>query len=100
MSPASAKMCIPENFLDMYCIIVFAQYIDLTPESPGGSDSEESACSTGDGVQSPGQEDPREKGMATRSSILVWSIPVTQGNLADNSPWGHKESDMTEQLTL
>ena len=27
------------------------------------------------GVQSPGQEDPLEKGMATHSSILAWSIP-------------------------
>ena len=52
------------------------------------------------GVQSPGQEDPLEKGMATHSSMLAWIIPVDQRNLADDSPWGHKESDMTEQLTL
>ena len=26
-------------------------------------------------VQSPGQEDPLEKGMATLSSILAWRIP-------------------------
>ena len=26
-------------------------------------------------VQSPGQEDPLEKGMATHSSILAWRIP-------------------------
>ena len=30
------------------------------------------------GVQSPGQEDPLEKGMATHSSILAWSIPWRQ----------------------
>ena len=29
-------------------------------------------------VRSLGQEDPLEKGMATYSSILVWSIPWTQ----------------------
>ena len=52
------------------------------------------------GVQSPGQEDPLEKGMATHSSMLAWRIPVDQRNLADDSPWGHKESDMTERLTL
>ena len=28
-------------------------------------------------VQSPGQEDPLEKGMATQSSILAWRIPWT-----------------------
>ena len=29
-------------------------------------------------VQSPGQEDPLEKGMATHSSILAWRIPRTE----------------------
>ena len=29
-------------------------------------------------VQSLGQEDPLEKGMATHSSILAWSIPWTE----------------------
>ena len=29
-------------------------------------------------VQSPGQEDPLEEGMATHSIILVWSIPWTE----------------------
>ena len=29
-------------------------------------------------VQSPGQEDPLEKGMATYSSILAWRIPWTE----------------------
>ena len=29
-------------------------------------------------VQSLGQEDPLEKGMATRSSILAWRIPRTE----------------------
>ena len=43
-------------------------------------------------VQSLGQEDPLEKGMATHYSILAWRIPWTE------EPWDHKESDMTEQL--
>ena len=30
-------------------------------------------------VQSPGQEDPLEKEMATRSSILVWRMPMDRG---------------------
>ena len=29
-------------------------------------------------VQSPGWEDPLEKGMATHSSILTWRIPWTE----------------------
>ena len=46
-------------------------------------------------VQSLGREDPLEKGKATHSSILAWRIPWTV-----YSPWGHKESDTTEQLSL
>ena len=44
----------------------------------GGSDSKESTCNTGNPVQSLGQEDPLEKGMATHSSILAWRIPWTE----------------------
>ena len=29
-------------------------------------------------IQSPGQEDPLEKEMATHSSILAWEIPWTE----------------------
>ena len=50
-------------------------------------------------VRSLGWEDPLEKGMATHSSILVWRIPWTK-DLVGYSPWGHKESDLTEKLAL
>ena len=40
-------------------------------------------------VQSLDWEDPLKKGKATHCSILAWIIP-----------WGHKESDTTEQLSL
>ena len=50
-------------------------------------------------VRSLGSEDPLEKGMATHSSILAWRIPWT-GGLVGYSPWGHKESDIAEKLTL
>ena len=39
-----------------------------------------------------------EEGIASYSSILVWRIPWTE-DLVGYSPWGCKESDMTEQLT-
>ena len=45
-------------------------------------------------VQSLGWEDPLEKGKATHFSILDWRIPWTVLSL------GHRESDMTEQLSL
>ena len=50
-------------------------------------------------VQSLGQEDPLEEGMATHSSILAWRIPWIE-ELVSYSPWGRKESDMIERLTL
>ena len=37
--------------------------------------------------------------MATHSSILAWKVPWT-GEPDGVSPWGRKESDTTEQLTL
>ena len=36
---------------------------------------------------------------ATHSSILAWRFPW-QRSLADHSPWGHIELDITERLTL
>ena len=50
-------------------------------------------------VRSLGQDDPLEKGMAMFSSILAWRIPCTE-EPGGYSPWDHKESDMTEQLTF
>ena len=63
---------------------------------PGGSDGEKSACNAGYSFQSLGQEDPPEKEMATHSSILAWIIPWTKQPGRLYSPWGPKESDMTE----
>ena len=50
-------------------------------------------------IQSLGQEDTLEKGMATQSSILVWRTHA-QRSLAGYRPWCRKESVTTEQLTL
>ena len=49
-------------------------------------------------VQSLGWEDPLEKEMATHPSTLAWKIPWTEEPGRLHSPWGHKESDTTEQL--
>ena len=50
----------------------------MTLGFPGGSDGKASACSTGDRVQSLGQEDFLEKEMITHSSTLAWKIPWTE----------------------
>ena len=50
-------------------------------------------------VQSLGQEDPLEKGMATHSSILAWGLPWAEkpGGLQS---MGSQRVGMTEGLTL
>ena len=49
-------------------------------------------------VQSLGQEDSLNKKITTNSSIPAGKFHGQRG-LAGYSPWGHKELDMTEQLT-
>ena len=50
-------------------------------------------------VQSLDHEDPLAKEMATHSSILARDNPMDRGAW-QASPWGPKELDATEQLTL
>ena len=45
---------------------------------PGGSDSKESVCNTGDLDSIAGWKDPLKKGMATHPSILAWRILWTE----------------------
>ena len=49
-------------------------------------------------VRSLGWEDPLEKEMTIYSGTLAWKIPWTE-EPGSHSPWGHKESDMTERLS-
>ena len=50
-------------------------------------------------VQSLGWKDPLQKGMASHSSILAWRTPWTEDPVG-YSPWGLKESDLTETTQL
>ena len=50
-------------------------------------------------VPSLGQDDPLEEEMATHSSQFLPGKSHGQRKLAGYSPWGHKESDTTDQLT-
>ena len=62
--------------------------------------SSANARETKDVGQSLGREDPLEKGMATLSTPVFFPGKFQgQRNLAGYSPWGCKESDMTEQLS-
>ena len=44
----------------------------------------------------PGLGNPLEQGMTTHSNIPACKIPWTEEPGGLHSPWGHKESDMTE----
>ena len=50
-------------------------------------------------IQSLGWEDPLEEGMVIHSNILAWRIPMER-SLVGCSPWGRKELDMTERLSI
>ena len=76
------------------------------PGLPTGPSGKESACNARDvglipeSRRSPGEwNDYPLKGMATHS-ILAWRIPWTEKPGGPHSPWGCKESDMTERQTL
>ena len=62
----------------------------------GGSDGKESACNAGDPGLMPGSGRSSGEGNGYHSSILAWRISWTERSLVGYSPWGHKESDMTE----
>ena len=49
-------------------------------------------------VRSLGWKDPREKEMATHSSILAWKIPRME-ELVGYSPWGRKELTRLSNFT-
>ena len=63
---------------------------------PGGTNGKEFACNAG--VQSLGRKDPLEKGNATHSSILAWTILWTEepGRLQSAG----LQLDTTARLTL
>ena len=66
---------------------------------PGSSDGKESACKAGDLGSIPGSRESLGVRNGNFSSILAWEIPRTEGP-GGYSPWGQKESDKTELLTL
>ena len=70
----------------------------------GGSDSKESVCNAGGLDLIPGLGRSFEKGMTPPPpppAPVFWPGEFHgQRNLAGYSPWGHKELDTTERLTL
>ena len=63
---------------------------------PGGSDGKESSCNVGDLGSIPGLGRSPGEGHGNPLHYACLENPYGQRNLAGYSPWGHKESDMTE----
>ena len=66
---------------------------------PGGSDCEESACNTEDPGSVPGSGRSLGEGNGNPLQDPCLGNFHGQRSLVGDSPWGHKELDMTEQLT-
>ena len=66
---------------------------------PGGSDGKESACNVGDlgSIHGLGRSPGGGHGNPLQYSCL--ENPHGQRSLMGCSPWSHKQSDMTEQLS-
>ena len=64
---------------------------------PWWLNSKESACNTGDVVQSPGWEDSLEKGMAIQLQYSCLESPMDRGAWRATVHGVAKESDTTEQ---
>ena len=64
---------------------------------PGSSDNKESACNAGDPGSIPGSgRSPGEGNGCTLQSVFL----PGERSLSGYSPWGGKDLEMTEQLTL
>ena len=66
---------------------------------PGGLEGKESACNAEDSVSTP--QLGKSLGVGNGNPLRYsWRNPWTEEPGRLHSSWGHKESDMTEQLTL
>ena len=63
---------------------------------PGGSDSKESACNAGDLDSIPGLGRSPGRGHGNPLQYSCLENPHGQRSLVGYSPWGRKESDITE----
>ena len=79
---------------------MIAQLNTFTLGFPGGSDSKVSAHNAGDPGLIPGWGRSPGEGNGNPLQYSCLENPHGQRSLAGYSLWGHKESDVTERLTL
>ena len=75
------------------------RYSNFTRGFPGGSDGKESACNMGDLRSFPGLGRSPGVGHGNPLQYSCLEDPHGQRSLASPSPWGHRKSDTTEQLS-
>ena len=79
-------------------ILTAIQYSNLG--FPGGSDRKESSCNAGDMGLIPGLGRSLEGGHGNPLQYSCLENPQGQRSLVGYSPWGRKESDTTERLSI
>ena len=77
----------------------YTSHMDAMVAFPGGSDGKESACSVGDLGSIPGLGRFPGGGHGNPLQYSCLENPHGQRSLVGYSPWGCKESDMTEWLS-
>ena len=93
-------MCLVEAQLSQgLCSVVGLMGHMVTQGLPGGSESKESTCRTRDLGSIPGMGRSLRRGHCNPLQYSCLENPHGQRNLVSYSPWAHKASDMTEQLT-
>ena len=84
-----------------YCAFYQSKFcgnLAISKGFPGGPDGKECACNSGDLSSTPGSG--RSPGKGNGYPLFLPEKFHRQRSLAGYSPWGQKESDRTEQLTL
>ena len=76
------------------------EFRDSMKGFPCGSAGKESTCNAGDLGSIPGLGRSPGGGHGNPLQYSCLENPYRQSSLVAYSPWGHKESDMPEQLTL
>ena len=78
--------------------VMFVRWFYILQGFPGGSDGKASACNVGDLGSIPGLGRSPGEGNGNPLQYSCLENPMDWGAWAGYSPWGHKESDLTERI--
>ena len=89
----------PRDWTLITCVPCIADRFFSPGDFPSRSDGKETACNAGDPGSIPGSGRSPGEGNGDPLQYSCLENPMDRG-AGDYSPWGHKESDTTEWLTL